>query len=412
MASTSASTGTNANANTSAPANDSANASTTANDSAPAATATAVTATASNDLTSQWTSAASANDWSNPAPSNTTAAAPQSSPVYAATTTAGGPSPIVGDCEMFPSNAIFNTRIDGLPAAPNSWNWISMVGGDTPLMPNWGNSSDPSHTWDYWGMPINVIDSSQTQWPIVNYDGGYAHRSDCATAPEGDPVYDCSNLPQNSRRFPFPSGNVLTEGNDDKHVLVIDRSSCHLWEAFSAQNYGNGQWNAVTTASWDLRSNKLRPKDSVSADAAGLPIAPLLAKSSEAATGEIRHAMRVTFRNQFMSVKYNWPARTGIGLENDALIPFGALLRLRADFVIPDNWSPQAKAVATAFKRYGLYVADNGQDFFVQGEPSDGWDPVAWQQLRTLNLGNMEFVDTSPITSDPRFDPNSMQASW
>jgi hypothetical protein len=314
---------------------------------------------------------------------------------------------------MFPSNAIFNTRIDGLPAHSNSWNWINMVGGGTPLMPNWGNSSDPSHTWDYWGMPINVIDSSSTQWPIVNYDNGYAHRSDCATTPNGGGIVnDCSSVPQSSRRFPFPSGKVLTEGNDDKHVLIVDRGTCRLWEAFSAQNYGNGQWNAVTTATWDLNSNALRPDASVSADAAGLPITPLLAKSSEAATGEIRHAMRVTFRNQFMSVKYNWPARTGIGLEVAQNIPFGSLLRLRADFVIPDNWSPQAKAVANAFKRYGLYVADNGQDFFVQGEPSDGWDPTAWQQLRSINLGNMEFVDTSPITSNPNFNPNSMQASW
>lgn len=341
------------------------------------------------------------------APESATAQNP--GPAWSGAATGGS---VLGDCPMFPSNAIFNTRIDGLPAHPNSANWVNMVGGGTPLMPNWGNSSDPSHTWDYWGIPLNVIDSSQTQWPVVSYDGGYAHRSDCATGPGGTVLFDCSAQPANARRFPFPSGKVLAEGNDDKHVLVLDRSACRLWEAFSAKDYGNGQWNTVTTATWDLRSNALRPDASVSADAAGLPILPLLAKASEAATGEIRHAMRVTFRNQFMSVKYNWPARAGIGLELDQNIPFGSLLRLRADFVIPDHWSPQAKAVATAFKRYGIYVADNGQDFYVQGEPSDGWDPVAWQQLRTLNLANMEFVDTSPITSHPKFDRNSMQASW
>src|SRR5438270_7820228 len=117
----------------------------------------------------------------------------------------------------------------------------------------------------------------------------------------------------------------------------------------------------------------MRPDGWGSADAAGLPITPLLAKSSEAATGEIRHALRVTFRNQFMSVNHVWPARFAVGLEDPGLIPFGSLLRLKSDFVIPDNWSPQAKAIALAAKRYGMYVADNGMDFFVQGEPSDNW---------------------------------------
>jgi hypothetical protein len=316
---------------------------------------------------------------------------------------------------MFPSNAIFNTRIDDtarFPAHARSNAWINLVGGATPMMPNWGNSSNPTHVWDYWGMPINAIDSSSTLWPTVNYANGYPDKSDCATASDGSGiVQDCSGVPAGARRFPFPAGRVLTENNDDRHVLVVDRSACRLWEAFAAQNVG-GQWYAVTTATWDLRSNALRPDYWGSADAAGLPITPLLAKAGEAATGEIRHALRVTFRNQFTSVKHVWPARFAVGLEDPANIPFGSLLRLKADFVIPDNWSPQAKAVANAAKRYGMYVADNGQDFFVQGQPNDGWDPTAWQQLRTLTLANMEFVDLRSITSDPRFSNDSMQASW
>ena len=59
-----------------------------------------------------------------------------------------------------------------------------------------------------------------------------------------------------------------------------------------------------------------------------------------------------------------------------------------------------------------MYVADNGLDFFVQGEPAEGWDPAAWQQLRSIKLADMEFVDLRAITNDARFDPNSMQASW
>jgi hypothetical protein len=316
---------------------------------------------------------------------------------------------------MFPPSAIFNTRIDDVarfPVHANSGAWITMVGADTPLMPNWGNSSNPAKVDDYWGLPINVIDASATQWPVVSLDDGYPRESDCATAADGTGVVrGCASVPASSRRFPFPSGPVLTEANADGHVLVVDRSACRLWEAFGAQQVA-GQWYAMSTATWDLKSDALRPDGWGSADAAGLPITPLLAKSSEAASGEIRHALRVTFRDSALSLAHVWPARFAAGADNPGAIPFGSLLRLKSDFVIPDGWSPQAKAVALAAKRYGLYVADNGMDFFVQGEPADGWDPAAWQQLRSISLVNMEFVDLRAITGDPRFDRDSMQAVW
>jgi len=90
----------------------------------------------------------------------------------------------------------------------------------------------------------------------------------------------------------------------------------------------------------------------------------------------------------------------------------GALLRLRADFAIPDDWTPQAKALATAAKRYGLYVADNGPDFYVQGEPNAAWDLRTSAQMKTITMGDMEFVDLSSITGNARFDIDSMAASW
>ena len=331
------------------------------------------------------------------------------------TATDRGAAPMIGDCPMFPPSAIFNTRIDDaarFPAHAMSAAWIAMVGADTPLMPNWGNSSNPADADDYWGLPINAIDAPATQWPVVSLDDGYPRESDCATAADGSGVVrGCSSVPAASRRFPFPSGQVLTEGNDDRHVLVVDRSSCQLWEAFGAQQVA-GQWYAQATAMWDLKANKLRPDGWGSADAAGLPITPLLAKSSEAASGEIDHALRVTFRDSALALQHVWPARFAAGGDNPGTIPFGSLLRLKADFVIPQDWSPQAKAVALAAKRYGMYVADNGMDFFVQGEPADGWDPAAWQELRSISLANMEFVDLRAITGDPRFDRDSMQAVW
>lgn len=324
-------------------------------------------------------------------------------------------APLANDCEMFPPSAVFNTRIDDVARFPGhamSGEWVARVGATTPLMPNWGNSSNPANVDDYWGLPVNVIDAAMTQWPVVSYDGGYPGESDCATVADGSGIVQgCSKVAPASRRFPFPSGTVLAEANEDAHVLVVDRTACRLWEAYGARKVA-GQWSAMSTATWDLKSNALRPDGWGSADAAGLPITPLLAKSNEAATGEIRHALRVTFRDYALALDHVWPARFAAGGDNPGAIPFGSLLRLKSDFVIPAEWSPQAKAVATAAKRYGLYVADNGADFHVQGEPADGWDAAAWQQLRSITMANMEFVDTRAITDDPRFDRNSMRAGW
>ena len=345
-----------------------------------------------------------------------------------------GPT-ILGDCQMFPTTSIFNTRIDDtsrFPKHASSDHWVNLVGAGVPFTGNWGNSSNPANTNDYWGLPINYVDgtSRTTEWPIVSFDfassgvwnePSYPEKSDCAVASGGGYAVtrSCSTVPTGSRRFPFPLGETLAEGGHcggpgtcgDRHVLVVEKGACRLWEAFFAHNLG-GKWYAVATAAWDLNSNAMRPDNWASADAAGLPITPLLAKASEAATGEIRHALRVTFRDSAIDTAHVWPGRHGAGAPNPGAIPFGAVMRLRRDFVVPDSWHPQAKAVANAAKRYGLYVSDNGMDFFVQGEPSDGWNPTAWNQLRTIAMRNMEFVDLKSITSDPRFDRNSMRASW
>jgi hypothetical protein len=333
---------------------------------------------------------------------------------------------------MFPASAIFNTRIDDtsrFPVHANNAAWQELVGRDVPFTANWGTSSNPSDLQNYWGMPFNVVDATTTQWPLVSFDyastgwifeASYPAQSDCASSADGSAVVrGCAQVPATERRFPFPSGNTLAEGGDcggpsgcgDRHVLVVDRGECRLWEAFYAHRIAD-QWYAVSTASWDLHSYALRPDGWGSADAAGLPITPLLAKAGEASSGEIRHALRVTFRDAALSLQHVWPARFAAGSDNPGAVPFGSLLRLKAGFAIPDGWSPQAKAVALAAKRYGMYVADNGADFHVQGAPDSAWDASVWQQLRSITMADMEFVDTRSVTGDPRFSKDSMRAGW
>lgn len=343
---------------------------------------------------------------------------------------------MLADCEMFPASAIFNTRIDDVskfPTHASSAKWIDVVGRDVPYSTDWGVNDNPANTATYWGMPINIIDGTPatTEWPVFSFDfsisgvsweRGYPDKSDCAV-PAGSGfaiAQNCGALPPGQRRFPFPlASKVLNQGghcNDpnscgDHPVLVLEKGACRLWESFFGFNL-SGHWYAMATAAWDLKSLSLRPHDWASASASGLPITPLLARAAEASSGEIRHALRVNFRDSALALDVSWPARFAAGGDNPGAIPFGALLRLRADFVIPDDWTPQAKALATAAKRYGLYVADNGADFHVQGEPNAAWDIRTNAQMRNIRMADMQFVDLKSITSDPRFSRDSMAASW
>jgi hypothetical protein len=156
----------------------------------------------------------------------------------------------------------------------------------------------------------------------------------------------------------------------------------------------------------------MRPDTWTSADAAGLPIAPLLVRAEEASAGVIPHALRVTFRDSVLARAYVWPARHRAGGDTPGGIPFGALLRLKAGTPIPSSWTTQAKAIATAMQRYGLYVADIGSDLYVQGDPSVQWSGGTIGQIQSLHMSDFEFVDTGSVTGDARFNGNSFAASW
>lgn len=371
----------------------------------------------------------SAASGSSTAPAPTTGAAP-------APATSLASAPVLGDCEMFPANAVFNTRIDDasrFPAHARSADWVNLVGPSVPFWGDWGINENPADYGSYWGLPVNVVDGTPatTEWPVVSFDfstsgvfmdRGYPHRSDCAV-PDGNGGYNiglCEAAPASQRRFPFPlASQILKQGgncNDpnscgDRHVLVVEKGACRLWESWFSYNL-SGQWYSMATAAWNLKSLSLRPWGWNSASAAGLPITPFLAKAKEASSGEIKHALSVGFRASALSLNVAWPARFAAGGSNAGGIPFGALLRLKADFVIPSSWTPQAKALATAAKRYGLYVMDIGADFHVGGDPNATWDPRTHADLRGISMSNMEFVDLGAVMNDPRFSPDSMAGRW
>jgi hypothetical protein len=335
---------------------------------------------------------------------------------------------MLGSCPSFPATAIFNTRIDDtarFPAHASSDAWIAAIGSTRALHADWGSNENPSAA-DYYGIPVNLLSASspQTDWPSLSFTAdGAPDESDCAL-PNGsgghDLVRNCQSRPASSLRFPIPRDAVLKlEGgscNDpsscgDRHVLIVEQGACRLWESYFTYRNTAGQWSAYSSAAWDLNSNAMRPDSWTSGDAAGLPIAPLLARASEASAGEIAHALRVTLRDAVLASNHVWPARHRAG-NSSGSIPFGALLRLKGSFVIPSSWSTQARAVASAMQRHGLYVADIGTDLYVQGDPGAQWSGGTITQLQTLRMGDFEFVDLAQITRDPRFNGNSFAASW
>ena len=373
---------------------------------------------------------------SSPGGSAETGVPVQNSIVPSAAPRAFGAAPAMGSCEMFPAAAVFNTRIDDaarFPAHASSAGWVSSIGAGAHFHADWGVNDNPAQPSTYWGMPVNTVDgtAATTQWPLlafafspsgVSMQSGYPHESDCAV-PSGDGFAisrNCSAVAPAARHFPFPlDANLRNENGQcggpgscgDHHVLVVEQGACRLWESYSAFKLSN-QWYAMSTAAWDLKSLSLRPSGWTSADAAGLPITPLLAKAAEASSGEVRHALRMTLRDSVLANSFDWPARHAAGDPTPGGIPFGSVLRLKADFVIPPEWTPQARALATAMKRYGAYVADIGEDLYVQGEPSAAWDPRTFTQLNTLPLAQMEFVGMNAVTTDPRFSRDSMAARW
>ncbi|RZL03744.1 MAG: hypothetical protein EOP36_03295 [Rubrivivax sp.] len=360
------------------------------------------------------------------------------------TTTTTGTSPVIAGCAIFPANAIFNTRIDDSSKFPvhaqnSTWKALFQTKIGNPRMHlDWGLEENAAST-EYYGIPYNTVDgsASTTSWPLISYDitdprdgngAGVPDESDCAV-PNGSSFKlqrNCGAVAAAQRRFPFPPDaslkieggtNVANQFATDSHVLVLETGSCRLWESYYTYKV-NGQWHSYASAAWDLNSLELRPETWGSGDAGGLPILPLLVRADEASAGEIKHALRVTFPSSVMagiraSNGYVWPGRHAAGGLTTGGIPFGALLRLKADFVIPSTWSTQAKAVATAMKRYGLYIADNGSSFYVQGEPSVKWNSNIHAQLQQgITLDQLEFVNLNTVTQNAKFNKNSMAASW
>ncbi|MFC4161218.1 hypothetical protein [Chitinimonas lacunae] len=320
--------------------------------------------------------------------------------------------PTIGGCPVLPADHVFNSRIDDLPVHPRSADFLTRINSGTRrLHLDLGRSEDMQSS-EYWGIPYNVVSGDSITWQRVHYDQGWPGESDCADASR-QAFSPCS---VSAPVLPIPpspkvEGGIETDPSreGDHHILMVDRDRCVLWESYHSYPRPGGGWDVLSTARFDLHSNRLRPAGWTSADAAGFPILPLLLRADEASLGEIRHALRFTIQSSKIRNSYVWPARhlTRNGDLSETRPPMGQLFRLKADYPIPANYTVQARAILTALKRYGMYLADGGSDMYIQGEPSARWEAATISQVQSVPHTAFEAVDLSSVASRPGFDPDS-----
>jgi hypothetical protein len=306
----------------------------------------------------------------------TTAAAVVAVAVAAAT--AGGsatkPDAAFAGCPLFPANDPWNQRVDRLPVASDSATLVRSIGLDSPVHADFGSGT---YAGGPIGIPFKIVSGHQRRVP-VSFD--YADESD-------------------GHRYPIPA-NVPIEGgrnaSGDRHAIVVDRDTCTDYELFDAHPLRGGRaWHAGSGAIFHLRSNHLRPRGWTSADAAGLPILPGLARYDEVARGAIDHALRFTAprtRNAFV-----YPARHFASSSSDPSLPaMGIRIRLKASTNLA-GLGHQARIVALALERYGALLADNGSPWFFSGAPNSHWSNDDLHTLGSLKGSDFEVVDASSL---------------
>jgi hypothetical protein len=276
--------------------------------------------------------------------------------------------PSAPHCPVFPASNPWNARVDRLPVAQNTGAIIASIGAGTGLHADFG-----SGLWE--GSPIGIpfdVVSRSTSRARLTFE--YSDESDQVG-------------------YPIPKG-VHIEGGSDHHALLLDKSACRLYELGGLERQ-SGRWHAWAGATWNLRSNRVRPAGWTSADAAGLPIFPGLARYDEVRRGVIDHALRFTVQRTRRA--YVYPARHyASDLTSLSLPPMGLRVRLKASFDVRP-FPRQARIVLVALKRYGMIVADNGSDWYISGAPNRGWSNDQLHTLGRVKGSDFEVVDTSKL---------------
>jgi hypothetical protein len=275
----------------------------------------------------------------------------------------------------FPASNLWNTNISQAPVDPNSANLIKFIGSAATVHPDFGAGL---YDGQYMGIPYQVVTGAQAK--VVIKLGAYASEDDPGPMP----------IPSNALIEGYPK-----PGNGDRHVLVLEKDGCWLYELGNAAVASNGAWSADAAAVFDMTINEQRPYTWTSADAAGLAIFPGLVRYDEVASGAIHHALRFTVpttRQAFTPPASHWAS----SVTNANAPPMGMRMRLKAGFNI-SGFSKQNQVILTAMKQYGIILADNGSAVFITGAPDDRWNNDDLHNLGQVTASDFEVVRMNEI---------------
>ena len=292
----------------------------------------------------------------------------------AAPALAGTSRPVEGtSCPVFPADNYWHADVSHLPVNVRSAQWMSHMSPTRRLHPDFGPSYGAQPV--PYGIPITLVVGTH---PKVGVTFDYPSESDQVGYPLGTDTK--------------VEGGQYTSG--DRHTVVIDVHACRLYETWATRKNG-ARWLAGSGATWDLRSDRLRPSGWTSADAAGLPILPGLLRYEEVKAGHIDHAIR--FTTDVTDRRFVWPARHQAGsVTNPAYPPMGARFRLKAGFSLA-GYRADTQVVLRAMKAYGLVLADNGSPWYFQGTADTRWQSPLLDDLKRIPASAFEAVNTSSM---------------
>ena len=315
---------------------------------------------------------------------------------------------------VFPSNSIFHHRVDTLPVDTSPAAPIPSVYDSAHIRVFFGDTSGAPFPN---GIPAISVPASQADVPVSTtlYQSYFT----------SGPIPDYAPI----------EGSATAPGGDG-HVIVFRQGSAsqppalyEMWQGVFSGSSATG-WSDSSNALWsDTTSNALTPQDNGTADAAGLPIGPLLVTADEVIgtgtpsnpNGVIRHPIRFTLNH--MLNYWVWPATStaGIGSCTDAngqsisvrqelsqatppatctsSGPAGEIYRLKASVPNPScaASSPQAAIILTAMRDYGIILADNGTTGGLIGTPDSRWNDADLACLGQLVLGDFQPVNVSSL---------------
>ena len=282
----------------------------------------------------------------------------------------------LGGARAFPDDNPWNQDVSSALIDPNSDNLIASIGLSTGLHPDFGTVYDGHPN----GIPYVVVAATQPKISISSFE--YSDESDVGPYP----------LPNDA---PIEGG---PDGDGDRHILILDRDNFILYELYHAF-FAGGRWTAGSGAIFDLKTNDLRPAGWTSADAAGLPIFPGLIRYDEVIEqGEIRHALRFTVQRSRRA--YVPPARHFASSNSDPnLPPMGMRVRLKQSFDV-SAYPASVRVILTALKKYGMFVADNGSNWFISGAPDARWSDDDLSTIRSVRGSDFEVIKMDSIVTN------------